>query len=137
MSCAEIATWAMSVWASMVVVGLGLVLMLPRMLGRPSTDARTTAASHVERETRRVRAGAPPAPAGPTSLPPNLTPKRRGAIDREARITARQDYGNGCHSRANPYPRHSREFVCWAMAYGEAWLDLEIAARGEQATQTQ
>lgn len=68
-------------------------------------------------------------PGPPTPPPcPGLTFGRRLQIEALARSSARQDFVDNGRRRANPYVRHSREFACWAIAYGEAWTGYEIAA---------
>jgi hypothetical protein len=62
----------------------------------------------------------------PDPLATWATVERRARL--AARLAARHDFAHGQHRRPNPHPRHSREFACWAIAYGDAWLDLELAA---------
>lgn len=70
-------------------------------------------------------------PAAPVHQADHLSPTRRATIDSQARAAARQDFADNRHRRANPYRHHSREFACWAIAYGEAWLGFELAAHPE------
>lgn len=103
-----------------VIAGAALGAALTR---RTAQDRmRTADRARMEREIRRIRAGAPAAPAGPD---PTLSDGQRAAIDSLARTTARADLAQG-RRRANPYRPHSRAYACWALSYCDEWNQLVL-----------
>jgi hypothetical protein len=99
-------------WTLVVIVGIAIALLLAR---RPA-----------------IKTGQrpPPRPSPPSPAPAlSAAAMRSLSIEHQARMAAREDYADNQRRRANPYRRHSRDFVVWAIAYDRTWLDLEHAAQ--------
>jgi hypothetical protein len=78
---------------------------------------------------RHVRAG-PPQIQGPDGLavPAPLPPQRCAAIARLARAMAASDFGKHGRPSANPYSRHTRQHVIYAIEYEAHWDELSTSA---------
>ncbi len=128
MTSHDVAWIALGAAAAGLLLGLLIPALMARRAGREVM--RTADAAKIEREVRRVRAGAPPPVPQPSA---DVIPLRHRLIEAEARNAARADFSANRHRRANPYRRHTREFACWAIAYTALWAELENAAHPGQA----
>jgi hypothetical protein len=109
-----------------LIFPLVIALCLWMVRRRPST-MRTADSGQIERETRRVRAGA--RVDGPIER--RLA---RDSVVNAAQASALDDFRTVGRQRANPYPRHSRNAAYWALEYSSTWESLHQATIGGSET---
>jgi hypothetical protein len=110
---------------------IGLLALLARCFPGQRADGHSTGSARIERETRRVRAGAPAAPQAPAANSVRNTPiGGLAVIGKAARAAARDDFQRVGRTRANPYERHSASFARWALDYASQWEELAQSSPG-------